>query len=229
MSTTTRARAAFFDLDGTLLDTARDMAGALNLLLAEEGREPVGLEVLRPQVSNGAIALVRAGFPEFSVGSEAFESLRERFLRIYSSAICVHTCLFPGFETVLATLEAHSLPWGIITNKAGWLTEPILESLGLRSRAACVVSGDTLAHRKPHPRPLLHAAEAIAVAPGDCVYLGDALRDVQAACAAGMVPLGARFGYVNAMDNPASWPVAGWLDEPQDLLGWLALPQAGVH
>ncbi len=229
MTAPTRARAALFDLDGTLLDTARDMTSALNLLLAEEERAPLTLESLRPLVSNGAIALVRAGFPEIAVGSADFESLRERFLRIYSSAICVHTCLFPGFEAVLGTLEAHDLPWGIITNKAGWLTEPILESLGLRARAACVVSGDTLAQRKPHPLPLLHAAETIAVAPAQCVYLGDALRDVQAACAAGMVPLGARFGYVNAADDPASWPVAGWLDEPRELLKWLALPETGVH
>jgi phosphoglycolate phosphatase len=224
-----RARAALFDLDGTLLDTALDMTGALNLLLAEEGREALALEVLRPLVSNGAIALVRAGFPELGVGTADFERMRERFLALYSGAICVHTRLFPGFETVLATLESNSFPWGIITNKAGWLTDPILNSLGLSARAACVVSGDTLPQRKPHPRPLLHAAELIAVAPAECVYLGDALRDVQAARAAGMVPLGARFGYINTADDPASWPVAAWIDEPNDLLGWLALPSAGVH
>lgn len=100
--------------------------------------------------------------------------------------------------------------------------------MGLSARAACVVSGDTFPERKPHPRPLLHAAELIAVAPAECVYLGDALRDVQAARAAGMVPLGARFGYLNAADDPSSWPVAGWLDDPQELLPWLALP-AAVH
>lgn len=224
-----RARAALFDLDGTLLDTARDMAEALNVLLAEEGRAALELAVVRPHVSNGAIALVRTGFPELGVGTAAFESLRERFLAHYRSALCVHTRLFPGFEQVLATLEAYALPWGIITNKAAWLTEPLLDDLGLSARAACVVSGDTLPERKPHPRPLLHAAERIAVAPADCVYVGDALRDVQAARAAGMVPLGARFGYVNAADDPASWPVAGWLDEPHELLSWLALPPAGVH
>ena len=180
-----RARAALFDLDGTLLDTARDMAAALNVLLAEEGRAALALEVVRPLVSNGAMGLVRIGFPEFGVGSAEFEKLRERFLAHYRSALCVHTQLFPGFEAVLATLEAHALPWGIITNKAAWLTEPLLETLGLSARAACVVSGDTLPERKPHPRPLLHAAELIAVAPAECVYLGDALRDVQAARAAG--------------------------------------------
>jgi N-acetyl-D-muramate 6-phosphate phosphatase len=225
----TRARAALFDLDGTLLDTARDMAAALNVLLLEEGRAALALEVVRPLVSNGAIALVRIGFPELSVGTAEFESLRKRFLAHYRSALCVYTQLFPGFERVLATLESHGLPWGVITNKAAWLTEPLLESLGLSARAACVVSGDTLPERKPHPRPLLHAAELIAVAPADCVYLGDALRDVQAARAAGMVPLGARFGYVNSADNPTSWPVAGWLDDPHELLAWLELPPGALH
>jgi phosphoglycolate phosphatase len=224
-----RARAAFFDLDGTLLDTARDMAAALNMLLAEEGRAALALGQLRPQVSNGAVAMVRAGFPELDVGSAEFARLRERFLAHYRSALCVHTRLFPGFDHVLTVLETHGLPWGIITNKAAWLTEPLLETLGLSERAACVVSGDTLPERKPHPRPLLHAASMIAIAPAECVYVGDALRDVQAARAAGMVPLGARFGYVNPADDPGSWPVAGWLEEPQELLSWLALAQAGVH
>jgi phosphoglycolate phosphatase len=218
-----------FDLDGTLLDTARDMAAALNALLAEEGRSALELDRVRPLVSNGANGLVRLGFPEYSAGSAEFEQRRERFLALYRSALCVHTCLFPGFEAVLSTLEDHALPWGVITNKAAWLTEPLLERLGLSARAACVVSGDTLPERKPHPRPLLHAAELIAVDPAQCVYLGDALRDVQAARAAGMVPLGARFGYINAADNPTSWPVAGWLDNPHELLSWLALPPGAVH
>ena len=224
-----RARAALFDLDGTLLDTAQDMAAALNVLLAEEGRPALRLEVVRPLVSNGAMGLVRVAFPQFEVGSIEFESLRDRFLAHYRSALCVHTQLFPGFETVLAILETHAVPWGIITNKAAWLTEPLLEALGLSARAACVVSGDTLPERKPHPRPLLHAAGLIATAPADCLYLGDALRDVQAARAAGMVPLGARFGYINEADDPKNWPVAGWLDEPHELLSWLELSPQAVH
>ena len=227
MSAPPRARAALFDLDGTLLDTAPDFAVALNLLRAEEGRAPLALATVRPQVSNGAIAVVRTAFPEVPVDSAAFGQLRERFLAHYRSALSVHTRLFPGFEAVLVTLEAHALPWGVITNKAAWLTEPLLADLGLSARAACIVSGDTLAVRKPHPQPLLFAAERIGVAPADCVYLGDALRDAQAARAAGMVPLGARFGYLDATDDPGSWPVAGWLDEPHELLPWLALPAGG--
>ena len=223
-----RARAALFDLDGTLLDTAPDLAAALNVLRAEEGRAALELAVVRPHVSNGAIAVVRTGFPEVAVDSQAFAELRARFLAHYGAALSVHTRLFPGFEAVLATLEANALPWGIITNKAAWLTVPLLEKQGLHARAACVMSGDTLPERKPHPRPLLAAAERIDVLPAECIYVGDALRDVQAARAAGMVPLGARFGYVNPADDPDSWPVAAWLDAPHELLPWLALSGAEV-
>ncbi|MBS0386891.1 MAG: phosphoglycolate phosphatase [Proteobacteria bacterium] len=229
MSASTRSRAALFDLDGTLLDTAPDLAAALNVLLAEQGREPLALATIRPQVSTGAIAVVHTGFPEVEVGSAEFEALRLRFLDHYRAALAVHTRLFPGFEAVLETLEAHALPWGIITNKAAWLTEPLLGELGLLARAACVVSGDTLAVRKPHPQPLLLAAERISMPVADCVYVGDALRDVQAARAAGMVPLGARYGYLNASEAPDTWPVAGWLEEPGDLLPWLHLEQRAMH
>jgi len=217
-----RARAALFDLDGTLLDTAPDLAAALNALLREQQRPPLELAVIRPHVSSGAVAVVRVGFP--GVSAEAFEILRRRFLELYGAAVSVHTRLFPGFEAVLATLEAQGLPWGIVTNKAQWLTEPLLIDLGLHSRAACVLSGDTLPERKPHPRPLLVAAERIGVAPADCVFVGDALRDVQAARAAGMVPLAVRFGYLDPADRPDTWPVAAWLDVPADLLPWLHLP-----
>ena len=228
MNATALAAAALFDLDGTLLDTAPDLTAALNVLLAEERRAALSLATVRPHVSTGAIAVVHRGFPEIEVGSERFEALRLRFLDHYSAAVAVHTRLFPGFEQVLATLEAHDLPWGVITNKAGWLTEPLLDAMGLRTRAACVVSGDTLKVRKPHPDPLLLAAERIGVPAADCVYVGDALRDVQAARAAGMVPLGARYGYLNEAEQPDSWPVAGWLEEPQDLLPWLRLPRSGA-
>jgi len=220
-----RARAALFDLDGTLLDTAPDLAAALNALLREEQRPALDLALIRPCVSSGAVAVVRRGFP--GVGGEPFERLRRRFLELYGAAVSVHSRLFPGFEAVLATLDAQNLPWGIVTNKARWLTEPLLADLGLLARAACVLSGDSLPERKPHPRPLLVAAERIGVAPADCVFVGDALRDVQAACAAGMVPLAVRYGYLDPEDNPLSWPVAAWLDVPSDLLPWLQLE--GAH
>ncbi len=215
------ARAALFDLDGTLLDTAPDMAHALNRLRAEQALSPLPFALLRPQVSNGAVAMVRTAFPE-AAGAE-FERLRERFLDIYRANLVVHTQLFAGFEAVLSRLEQCAIPWGIVTNKAAWLTEPLLAALGLRQRAGCVLSGDTLPERKPHPRPLLVAAEQLGLAPAQCVYVGDALRDVQAANAAGMCALGAQFGYLNPADEPQRWPVAGWLATPHDLLPWLDL------
>ena len=226
MSARGTARAALFDLDGTLLDTAPDMAAALNVLRDELSAAPLPFELVRPQVSNGAIALIHIGFPEAS-GAE-FERLRVRFLDIYRANLAVHTRLFPGFEALLQRLEECAIPWGIVTNKAAWLTEPLLDSLGLLQRAGCVLSGDSLPERKPHPRPLLVAAEQLGVTASDCVYVGDALRDVQAANGAGMRALGAEFGYLNPLDEPHSWPVAGWLATPADLLAWLDLTAAGA-
>jgi phosphoglycolate phosphatase len=221
------ARAALFDLDGTLLDTAPDMAGALDALLAEVGRDPLPFCDVRLQVSNGSLALARMAFPQLEPGGEAFEALRLRLLDHYSVRLARETRLFEGFEQLLARMESASIPWGIVTNKPGWLTDPLLAALGLGVRAAVVVSGDTLPERKPHPRPLLHAAQAIGRAPGECLFVGDALRDVQAARAAGMRPVGVRFGYLDPSTDPDRWPVEGWIDRPADLLGWLGLEAAG--
>lgn len=212
-------QAVLFDLDGTLLDTAPDMGGALNELRAERGLGALEAAVIRPHVSHGAAALLRLGFgtpPEAEL-----ERLRERFLVLYRARIARETRLFAGGEHVLAEIERRNLPWGVVTNKPGWLTVPLLEALGLRARAACIVSGDTLPERKPHPRPLLHAAAELARAAERCIYVGDAERDMLAAHAAGMVGLVARFGYIGPADDPLSWPSQGSLAGPADLLGWL--------
>jgi phosphoglycolate phosphatase len=218
-------RAVLFDLDGTLLDTAPDMVGALNTLLAEQARAPLDYALVRVLVSHGSIALVRHGFPD--ADETRFEQLRQRFLEIYAARLTRETRLFPGFEPVLATLERRGIRWGVVTNKPGFLTEPLLAGLGLRERAACVLSGDTLPERKPHPRPLLVAAEQAGVPPSACIFVGDALRDIQAARAAAMLPLVARFGYIGPDEDPEAWQAAGTLDTPGDLLGWLA-PRAPV-
>ena len=187
-------RAVLFDLDGTLLDTAPDMVGALNTLRTERMLRPLHYDTIRGSVSHGAARLVKIGFPDADPDLEL--ALQQRFLEIYSGALATHTRLFPDMEHVLATLAQWDLKSGIVTNKAGWLTEPLLAELGLRDRFACVVSGDTLTERKPHPLPLLHAAALAQVAPESCVYVGDAQRDVQAARAAGMPALVANYGYI---------------------------------
>jgi phosphoglycolate phosphatase len=214
-----RPAALLLDLDGTLLDTAPDMGGALNRLRAEHGLEPLAAEVIRPVVSHGAMRLVALGFPEAT--GESFESLRLRFLELYAAHLAVGTRLFPGFDAVLETLESRGLPWGVVTNKPGWLTTPLLAALGLDHRSACAVSGDTLPERKPHPLPLLHAARLLDVEPGRCIYVGDAERDIQAGRAAGMTTLVATYGYISAGEDPLQWQPHGMLSAPAELLAWV--------
>jgi phosphoglycolate phosphatase len=211
--------ALLLDLDGTLLDTAPDMGGALNRLRAEHDLAPLDAPVIRPVVSHGAARLVALGFPQ--AAGEEFERLRLRFLEIYSQHLAIGTRPFPGVGPLLDELERRGLPWGIVTNKPAWLTDPLLASLDLDRRAACVVSGDTVAQRKPHPLPLLHAAELIGMAPARCVYAGDAERDIQAGRAAGMTTVVAAYGYLSAVDDPASWGPSGIVEDPLDLLDWL--------
>ena len=215
-----RHRALLLDLDGTLLDTAPDMAAAINRLRLEEGRAALPFASVRPQVSHGARALVELGFGK--PAPEEFERLRLRFLALYAEALAHGTRLFPGCEALLSTLEGQGVPWGIVTNKPGYLTTPLLATLGLLDRAACVVAGDTVAERKPHPLPLLHAATLIGRAPGDCVYAGDAERDIVAGRAAGMHTVAVRYGYLAPGEDPAAWRPDAIVDAPGELLGFLA-------
>ncbi len=222
----TRSTALLLDLDGTLLDTAPDMGGALNRLLDEEGREPLPQSAIRPVVSHGAVRLVKLGFP--AVEGAEFERLRLRFLELYSHHLAQYTQPFPGLLEVLDELERRELPWGVVTNKPGWLTDPLLAALGLDRRASCVVSGDTVAERKPHPLPLLHAAGLVGVAPANCVYVGDAERDIQAGRAAGMTTVVAAYGYISADDDPAGWQPTGIIAEPGELLEWVGAAAASA-
>ncbi|HEX4023581.1 MAG TPA: HAD-IA family hydrolase [Steroidobacteraceae bacterium] len=221
--------AALLDLDGTLLDSAPDMTRALNTLRRQEQLPPLALPAVRMHVSHGSSAVVRAGFPD--APAAPFEALRARFLELYRAELVVDSRLFPGFEAVLDALDAHRIPWGIVTNKPAWLTGPLLAALGLAARPGCVLSGDSLPVRKPDPLPLLTAAQQLGVSARQCLYLGDALRDAQAARAAGMVALGARYGYIGPHDDVEDWPVDGWIDEPLGLLAWvgLALPARTAH
>jgi phosphoglycolate phosphatase len=212
-------RAILFDLDGTLLDTAPDMVGALNTLRREAGLAPLPYALVRAVVSHGAARIVRTGFP--GADDAGMAALQARFLEIYRATLSVGTRLFPGMDEVLERLAARRLTSGIVTNKPAWLTEPLLEQLGLRARFACVISGDTLPERKPHPLPLLHAAKLAGVSAGECVYVGDAERDVQAAHAAGMPALVANYGYLQAGEDSAAWGGDGYLAQPSNLWDWL--------
>ncbi len=219
-------RAVLFDLDGTLLDTAPDMVGALDALRRENGLAPLPFEEVRSCVSHGSGRLVRLGFPD--ADAERLGALQRRYLEIYGAALSAKTRLFPGMEAVLAELSALRLALGIVTNKPAWLTDPLLEQLGLRERFACVVSGDTLSERKPHPMPLLHAAKLAGAEPEECLYVGDAERDVQAARAAGMPSLVATYGYLADGENWRAWGGDGAIAAPADLLGWVGRRATGA-
>jgi N-acetyl-D-muramate 6-phosphate phosphatase len=212
-------RAILFDLDGTLLDTAPEMVETLNALRAEEGLPPLPFEAVRSSVSHGSTRLVNLGFPD--ADPQRFAVLQRHFLEIYRAGLGRKTRLFTGMDSVLDGLESRELQVGIVTNKPAWLTEPLLEQLALRERFACVVSGDTVSERKPHPLPMLHAAKLAGVAADACLYVGDAERDVQAAHAAGMPALVATYGYLHADENWQAWGGDGFVERPADLLDWL--------
>ena len=212
-------RAILFDLDGTLLDTAPDMVGALDELRRENGLAPLPFIEVRALVSHGSARLVSLGFPDADMDRLAV--LQRRYLEIYAGALSGRTRLFPGMDAVLAELAARHLVLGIVTNKPAWLTEPLLDQLCLRERFACVISGDSLSERKPHPMPLLHAARLAGAQPDACIYVGDAERDVQAARAAGMRSVVATYGYLADGENWRAWRGDGAIASPGELLGWL--------
>ncbi len=209
--------AILFDLDGTLVDTAPDMGAALNNLLIEESLAPIPLEIIRPYVSQGALVLTRLGFSE-QVPESEIEPLRLRYLDHYRAIVADDSVLFDGLEEVLNTLEKRNIPWGIVTNKPKWLTTPLLEQMTLDERAAVVICGDTLDKRKPHPLPLIVAAETIGIACEDCVYIGDDPRDIAAGRAARMKTLIASYGYIDRDARLDEWQAGGIIAHPLDLL-----------
>jgi 2-phosphoglycolate phosphatase len=220
-------RSILFDLDGTLLDTAPDLAFALNAVAQEEGLKPLPVHALKPLISGGAAAMVRFAFGGRPDDAE-FTRVLQRMLAIYREHIADQTRFFSGMEAVIDEIERRQLPWGIVTNKLGWLTDPLLRALELDHRPGCVISGDTTQYRKPHPQPMLEACRRLDRQPGDCVYVGDALRDVEAGRQAGMSTLVALYGYLADTDQPRDWGATGLIAEPADLLRWLDdEPQSG--
>ncbi len=218
--TKSRITAVLLDLDGTLVDTAPDMGAALNALLQEHGRPAVSYEAYRGSVSHGARGLINLGFGE-DFAARNFDDLRHRFLQLYAEGLCRETRVFDGFMPVLETIEARGLAWGIVTNKPAGLTEPLVEALGLMERATCVVSGDTCARAKPDPMSLLHAASIVEQPAANCVYVGDAERDIEAARAAGMLSLVAGYGYLSADDQPHQWQADAVVSHPEEIIDWL--------
>jgi phosphoglycolate phosphatase len=210
-----------FDLDGTLADTAPDLAGALAAVMIEEGLDRLPFEQVRPHVSFGAPRLLRVGFGDALPETE-FERLRGRLLEHYSAALCLETVLFEGMEKVLEHIAAMGIPWGIVTNKPGWLTEPLFEAMALTHPPASIVSGDTLPRRKPHPDPLLLAASQLGVEATGWGYAGDARRDIEAGHAAGMFTVGVTWGYIPHDDEPADWGAHALVDHPVDLIDIIA-------
>lgn len=214
-------QAVFFDLDGTLLDTARDMACALNRLLDEEGQQLLpDYDLIRSEVSHGARAMIHLAFEE-KEDSERFNRLRQRFLDIYRADIHNETTLFPNMGEILNILESVNIMWGIVTNKPSWLTLPLLESMNLKQRAATIVCADTAGMAKPDPGPVLNACHEVNVTPGRCIYIGDDERDVQAAHGAGMPCIIMRSGYIRYGQQPDNWGADMVMDNTEELLGWV--------
>lgn len=211
-----------FDLDGTLIDSAPDLAGAANAMRAARGLAPMPVDTLRPMVGSGARGMVGLALG-VRPGDDGYDGLRSEFLERYEQGLLERTAVFEAMVPILERLDAGSHRWGIVTNKAERFTHPIVAGLGLHARAAVVICGDTTPHSKPHPEPLLEAARRAGVPAGQCVYVGDDARDVLAGRAAGMATLAAAWGYLGQGDPVHAWGADAVLDEPRALLHWLGL------
>jgi 2-phosphoglycolate phosphatase len=215
-------RAVLFDLDGTLIDSAPDLAGAANELRAAHGLPALPYEHFRPMVGSGARGMVGVAF-DVGPQHERFAELRDDFLHRYEQRMMLETRIFEAVVPVLDMLDARRHPWGIVTNKAARFTVPLVRSLGLHTRAATVIAGDTTPHSKPHPAPLLEAARQLGVDPGDCLYVGDDPRDVQAGLAAGMTTVVAAWGYLGAGEPLEAWGARHIIETPAELLNLLGM------
>jgi phosphoglycolate phosphatase len=220
MSGSVAEGAVLFDLDGTFADTAPDMGAALNVLLARHGLGPLPLTEIRPHVSSGSRGMLRIGFG-LDPRSPDYDSLRRDYLAIYAENIAGETRVFAGIADLVTALEARGLPWGIVTNKPGWLTDPLLERMALPGTPACVVSGDSAARAKPYPDPLLLACDHIGCPAAGCWYIGDDHRDIVAGRAAGMATLAAAYGYLGDELPPSDWGADGIIAHPMEVLDWL--------
>jgi len=206
------------DLDGTLVDTAPDMVRVLDTLCDEHGVTRVPYERARNQISNGVYALLKLAFGELS--EQQSTDLRSRYLSHYENNLADRSQLFDGIGELLREIDEAAIPWGVVTNKPGAYTEPLLAALGLAQRATCMVSGDTTAHTKPHPEPLLAASRALQVQAADCLYVGDSQIDIQAGKAAGMFTVAAAYGYIEQPESVPGWHADAVIQGPLELRRW---------
>lgn len=210
-------KGVFFDLDGTLADTAPDLVAAANQLLIARNLPPKQYEVLRPCASAGARGLIGGAFG-INTDHPDFVPLRDEFFANYEKALLVNSVLFEGVDHLLNQLDSAKLPWGIVTNKSERFTHPLTELMGLRQRAVSTVSGDTTPHSKPHPEPILHAARVANIDPSKSVYVGDDIRDIVAGKAAGMKTIAAAYGYCGCEEPPEAWGADYLVRHPKELL-----------
>ncbi|UCB53811.1 MAG: HAD-IA family hydrolase [Thiotrichales bacterium] len=210
-------KTVLFDLDGTLVDTAPDMAAALDILCREENQPVLPYEKVRPVVSNGSIALIRLAFGDVE-DQQRLDYLKQRYLDIYQKNICIDSTTFEGIDRVLEHLEHNGLNWGVVTNKPGWLTLPLMDRLRLVQRAATIVSGDTTNNSKPHPDPMHHACDEADSESDECLYVGDARRDIEAGKNAGMKTLVANYGYIDAGEDVNTWGADAIIEKPEEIL-----------
>ena len=222
-------RAVLFDLDGTLVDSAPDLVGCVQDVMRERGARPLPFKNLRQFVSKGMRGLLTAAYGADFIDSEEYPDVLERCLKLYSQRLAERSRLFPGMRRVLDSLASRRIPWGVVTNKPEYLTRPLLEALDLADECAVAVGGGTTTHTKPHPEPMIYAADRLAVKPRACVMLGDDPRDIQAARGAGMTGLAAAWGYFPADEDLDAWGAAAILQSPADLLGWIDEQRAAAN
>jgi phosphoglycolate phosphatase len=213
-------KTVLFDLDGTLIDTAPDMAATLDKLCREEDQMLLPFDKVRPIVSNGSVALIKLAFGD-ELEDERLQHLKTRYLELYEQNIAVHSQLFDEIDDLLDQFDQRGINWGVVTNKPGWLTQPLMAALQLDHRAACIVSGDSTENRKPHPEPMHHACDLAGSQAEECMYVGDARRDIEAGNSAGMRTLVAMYGYIEEHEDTKSWGADDLINKPSEILNHL--------
>ncbi|MBE0470568.1 MAG: phosphoglycolate phosphatase [Methyloprofundus sp.] len=220
MSNSFNLSCVLFDLDGTLLNTAPDLTAALNKALENFQFPSVSVAAVTPYISYGAAVMIEQSLEKAASDNLKTEML-EWLLNYYEAHIAVHTHLFPGIPELLTALEKKGIPWGVVTNKRERMTHPLMHALGLTQRAASIICGDTTAHSKPHPEPMLTACQQIQVIPEECLYIGDAAHDISAGKAANMKTLAATYGYLKPDDQPQDWGADALVHHPDEISHWI--------